>query len=59
MSIFDKPINSFTKKEIDELRDTVLLYESISTVELSMDLMMELMEDLNINQTELYDLIRP
>ena len=58
MSFYDKPIKSFTKKDIDELRDTVLLYESIST-DFGETLMMELMEDLNINQTELYDLIRP
>ena len=58
MSFYDKPIKSFTKKDIDELRDTVLLYESTSS-DLGDTVMMELMEDLNINQTELYVLIRP
>ena len=54
------PTYNFNDQEIIELRDTVLLYESVSSFELIEDLIIDLMENYNIkNEDELHNLIRP
>ena len=56
----NKPTYKFNDKEIIELRDTTLLYESQNSFEFSVSLVVELMDYYNIKSTkELYNLIRP
>jgi len=56
----NKPTYKFNDKEIIQLRDEILLYESQNYMEFGTSLVVELMDYYNIKSTkELYDLIRP
>jgi hypothetical protein len=48
----NKPTKTFTEKEIDELRDTFLSFDSISHVEFSWTLEFELLEFYNFKDSK-------